>query len=110
MKVTEFFICFGPKLWSFKRGETEYGVKLLPLGAYVKIIGMSNLEEVPPEDEARTYRQKTFGQRVSVAVAGSTMHFLLALVLIFIALVMVGSAGRHARSRACRGSGGRWAT
>lgn len=93
MKVTEFFLCFGPKLWSFKRGETEYGVKLLPLGAYVKIIGMSNLEEVAPEDEGRTYRQKRFWPRIGVAVAGSTMHFILALVLIFVSLVFVGQPG-----------------
>src|SRR3712207_9372863 len=44
MKVTEFFIGFGPRLWSFHRGETEYGLKAIPAGAYVKVIGMSNLE------------------------------------------------------------------
>ena len=93
MKVTEFFIGFGPRLWSFHRGETEYGLKLIPAGAYVKIIGMHNLEEVAAEDEGRTYRQKSFGRRVSVAVAGSTMHFLLALALIFVALVMIGQPG-----------------
>ena len=90
MKVTEFFLFFGPKVWSIKRGETEYGIKCIPAGAYVKIIGMHNLEEVPAADEARTYRQKSFGQRVSVAVAGSTMHFLLALGLIFVSLSVVG--------------------
>jgi len=90
MKVTEFFLGFGPKIWSTRRGETEYGVKAIPAGAYVKIIGMSNLDEVPPSDESRTYRQKTFGQRFSVAVAGSTMHFLLALLLIFVALTAIG--------------------
>ncbi len=90
MKVTEFFLFFGPKIWSIKRGETEYGIKCIPAGAYVKVIGMTNLEEVPPEDEARTYRQKSFGERISVAVAGSTMHFLLALALIFAALVGTG--------------------
>ena len=65
MKVTEFFIGFGPKLWSFQRGETEYGLKLIPAGAYVKIIGMHNLEEVAPEDEGRTYRQKSLRQPAS---------------------------------------------
>jgi membrane-associated protease RseP (regulator of RpoE activity) len=93
MKVTEFFLFFGPKVWSFRRGETEYGIKCIPAGAYVKIIGMHNLEEVPPADEGRTYRQKTFPQRVGVAVAGSAMHFLLALVLIFASLVFVGQVG-----------------
>ena len=93
MKVTEFFLFFGPRLWSFRRGETEYGIKLIPAGAYVKILGMHNLEEVPPEDEGRTYRQKSFGSRLSVAVAGSAMHFMLAFVLIFVALVGVGQPG-----------------
>ncbi|HEU0170207.1 MAG TPA: site-2 protease family protein, partial [Acidimicrobiales bacterium] len=45
MKVTEFFIGFGPKIWSFQRGETEYGFKVIPGGAYVRIIGMNNLDE-----------------------------------------------------------------
>ncbi|MDQ3385969.1 MAG: RIP metalloprotease [Actinomycetota bacterium] len=90
MKVTEFFIGFGPRLWSFRRGETEYGLKLIPAGAYVRIIGMSNVEEVPPEDEAKTYRQKSYPRRLSVAVAGSTMHFLMAITLMFGLLVFNG--------------------
>lgn len=90
MKVTEFFLGFGPKIWSVRRGETEYGIKVIPAGAYVKIPGMVNIDEVPPEDEARTYRQKGFGSRVSVAVAGSAMHFLLALVLLYVSAVFIG--------------------
>ncbi|HEY5698935.1 MAG TPA: site-2 protease family protein, partial [Acidimicrobiales bacterium] len=78
MKVTEFFIGFGPRIWSFQRGETEYGVKAIPAGAYVRIIGMNSLEEVDPADESRTYRQKSYPRRMSVAVAGSAMHFLMA--------------------------------
>ncbi|WP_421120376.1 M50 family metallopeptidase [Aquihabitans daechungensis] len=90
MKVTEFFLGFGPKIWSVRRGETEYGIKVIPAGAYVKIPGMVNLDEVAPEDEARTYRQKSFGSRVSVAVAGSAMHFLLALILLYVSAVFIG--------------------
>ena len=82
MKVTEFFIGFGPKLWSFRRGETEYGIKGIPAGAYVRIIGMSNLDEVDPADEDRTYRAQPYWRRLSVVLAGSTMHFLIAFVLI----------------------------
>src|SRR5256885_1652549 len=41
MKVTRYFVGFGPTLWSFRRGETEYGVKALPLGGFVKIVGMT---------------------------------------------------------------------
>jgi membrane-associated protease RseP (regulator of RpoE activity) len=93
MKVTEFFLGFGPRLWSFRRGETDYGVKLVPAGAYVKIIGMNNYEEVDPADEARTYRQKSYPRRLAVAVAGSTMHFLIALALIFTLLAGFGTPG-----------------
>jgi membrane-associated protease RseP (regulator of RpoE activity) len=90
MKVTEFFLGFGPRIWSFRRGETEYGLKVIPAGAYVKIIGMNNLEEVDPADESRTYRAKSYPRRLSVAVAGSAMHFLMAIVLAFVALVAFG--------------------
>ena len=60
MKVTEFFLGFGPRLWSMRRGGTVYGLKAIPVGAYVRIIGMNNLEEVPPADEHRTYRSKPY--------------------------------------------------
>lgn len=90
MKVTEFFLGFGTRLWSFKRGETEFGVKAIPAGAYVKIIGMNNLEEVDPADESRTYRQAPFRSRFSVAVAGSAMHFALALVLLVVQFAAFG--------------------
>ena len=90
MKVTEYFLGFGPRLWSFRRGETEYGVKAFPLGGYVKIPGMTNLEEVAPEDEARTYRQQPFHSRLLVAVAGSAMHFLMAFVLLWVLISWVG--------------------
>jgi membrane-associated protease RseP (regulator of RpoE activity) len=91
MKVTEFFLGFGPRLWSFQRGETEYGIKAIPAGAYVRIIGMSNLEEVDPSEEDRTYRQKSYWRRMSVAVAGSTMHFLMAIVLFFGVVTVIGN-------------------
>lgn len=91
MKVTEFFFGFGPRLWSFRKGETEYGVKALPLGGYVKIIGMSNLERnVDPVDEPRTYRQQSFGRRVIVAMAGIFMHFLIAVIVLTFLWSVVG--------------------
>jgi membrane-associated protease RseP (regulator of RpoE activity) len=93
MKVTEFFLGFGPRIWSFQRGETEYGIKAIPAGAYVKIIGMNNLDEFDPADADRTYMSKPFWRRLSVAVAGSTMHFLLALVCLFVAFAAVGVPG-----------------
>ncbi len=90
MKVTEFFLGFGPRIWSFRRGETEYGVKAIPAGGYVRIVGMTNLEEVDPEDEARTYRQATTGKRLITVLAGIIVNLALALVLIFAILVAHG--------------------
>jgi len=51
MKATRFFLGFGPTIWSTRRGETEYGVKALPAGGFVKIVGMTPLEEIEPGDE-----------------------------------------------------------
>ncbi|HEY1635548.1 MAG TPA: M50 family metallopeptidase [Acidimicrobiales bacterium] len=90
MKVTEYFLGFGPRLWSIHRGETEYGVKAIPAGGYVKILGMSNLEEVDPADEPRTYREQPFGRRLSVAVAGSAVHFILAFLILWVLFSFVG--------------------
>jgi membrane-associated protease RseP (regulator of RpoE activity) len=90
MKVTEYFVGFGPRLWSFRRGETEYGVKAIPAGGYVKITGFTVLEEVAEEDEPRTYRQQAFWKRIVVASAGSAMHFVIALVLAVIVVFTWG--------------------
>lgn len=83
MKVTEFFLGFGPRIWSFRRGETEYGVKVLPAGAYVRIIGMHNLEQVDPADESRTYRAQPYRKRLPVVLAGPFANFAIAFVLLF---------------------------
>ncbi len=90
MKVTEFFVGFGPRLWSVRKGETEYGIKAIPAGGYVKIPGMSNLEEIDPADEAGTYRQKPFHSRILVASAGSIMHLLIAFFLAYGAILYFG--------------------
>ncbi len=90
MKATKYFIGFGPTLWSTTRGETEYGIKALPVGGYVKIIGMTSLDEVDPEDEPRSFRQAPAWQRLIVLAAGSFMHFVLAAVIIFGLAVGIG--------------------
>ncbi len=92
MKVTEYFLGFGPKLWSFKRGETEYGVKILPAGGYVRIVGMTNLETVDPTDESKAYRNATFPRKVLVSSAGSIMHFVMAYLILVILFSVVGVA------------------
>ncbi|MEY2426985.1 MAG: hypothetical protein QOI61_2557 [Actinomycetota bacterium] len=90
MKVTDFFVGFGPVLWSIKRGDTRYGVRVLPAGGYVRVIGMNSLEEVAPEDEPYTYRAKNYWQRLRFASAGSAMHFVIAFVLMVVLLAGFG--------------------
>jgi membrane-associated protease RseP (regulator of RpoE activity) len=90
MKVTEFFLGFGPRLWSVTRGETEYGVKAIPAGGYNRILGMTSSEEVDPADESRTYRQATFPRRLAVAVAGTFMHFVMAFLLLYCFVAFIG--------------------
>ena len=93
MKVTRYFVGFGPTIWSTWRGETEYGIKALPLGGFVKIVGMHSLDDPDdPADEPRSFRNKPGWQRILVLCAGSAMHFLLALVLIFGLALGVGIA------------------
>lgn len=83
MKATRYFIGFGPTVWSTQLGDTEYGVKALPLGGFVKIVGMTSMDDVDPEDEPRSFRQAPGWQRLIVLAAGSFMHFVLAALLIF---------------------------
>jgi membrane-associated protease RseP (regulator of RpoE activity) len=91
MKVTRYFVGFGPTIWSTTRGETEYGIKALPLGGFVKIVGMHSLDDVDdPEDEARSFRSHPGWQRILVLCAGSFMHFVLAFLLIFGLAIGIG--------------------
>jgi membrane-associated protease RseP (regulator of RpoE activity) len=105
MKVERFFLGFGPTVWSFRRGETEYGVKALPLGGFCKISGMSPYESdgnfleedrsagkpaaeaTPPE---RQFRNKPAWQRAIVLAAGSITHFAVAILLTWVVLVAIG--------------------
>jgi len=88
MKVTQFFVGFGQTLWSTTRGETEYGVKVLPFGGFVKITGMTALEDIDPADEARSFRRQPGWQRAIVLAAGSFMHFALAFVLLIVLAIV----------------------
>jgi membrane-associated protease RseP (regulator of RpoE activity) len=92
IRVDEFFIGFGPRIWSFRRGETEYGFKAIPVGGYVKIAGMNPLEEPPPEERERMFTSKPKWQRAIVLVAGAVSHFILAFLLLVIFFGFVGIA------------------
>jgi len=91
MLVTDFFVGFGPVLWSATFGETRYGVRALLLGGYVKVPGMTWGEPMAPALEARTYRSASYPRKVIFASAGSFMHLLIALALAWGSLVFVGS-------------------
>jgi len=95
MKVRRYFVGFGPTLWSTRRGETEYGVKAIPAGGYVRIVGFTSSEDVAAEDEPRAYRQQPFYQRIVVASAGSVMHFLIAIVLALILVLGYGTLSNN---------------
>lgn len=83
MRVERFFLFFGPTLWSFKRGETEYGVKAIPIGGYVKITGMNPEEDVPPEHEHRSYHRQKVWKRIVVVAAGPAVNIVLAFLILF---------------------------
>src|SRR5580693_6899492 len=95
MRVTQFFVGFGATLWSTFRGETEYGVKALPFGGFVKITGMTSVEEVDVADEPRSFRNQPGWQRIIVLAAGSFMHFVLALLLLFLLAFGIGQANSN---------------
>jgi membrane-associated protease RseP (regulator of RpoE activity) len=78
-RVLEYFIGFGPRLFSWRRGEIEYGLKAIPAGGYVKIAGMNPLvNDVPAGDEDRAYEAKPRWQRALVILAGPLSHLLVA--------------------------------
>jgi membrane-associated protease RseP (regulator of RpoE activity) len=92
-KVEEYFVGFGPRLWSTRRGEIEYGVKAIIAGGYVKIAGMNPYQPVPPEDLPRAYGSKPIWQRALVIFAGPGSHLLIAAVLFTLGFLFVGDPG-----------------
>ncbi len=96
MKATEAFFGFGPRLWSTQRGETEYGIKAIPFGGYVRIIGMNPFEEVAPEEEGRTYRVAAFWKKSVVVLAGIASHFVVAFTILFLVGLIYGTVARDA--------------
>ncbi|MGX6607259.1 M50 family metallopeptidase [Micromonosporaceae bacterium Da 78-11] len=91
MKVTKYFVGFGPTIWSFRRGETEYGLKAIPLGGFCKIVGMTPQDDdVEPEDQPRAMWRFPVWKRTIVMAAGSITHFMLAIVGIFLGASFIG--------------------
>ncbi|MEO3744768.1 site-2 protease family protein [Plantactinospora sp. B5E13] len=91
MKVTRYFVGFGPTVWSFRRGETEYGIKAIPLGGFCKIVGMTPQDDdVDPADEPRAMWRQPLWKRTAVMAAGSVAHFCLAIVTLWFAAIFMG--------------------
>jgi regulator of sigma E protease len=80
--VTKFSFGFGPKLYGFQRGETEYLVSAVPLGGYVKLVGESDTDDVAPEERARSFSAKPLWVKMAVVAAGPTANLVFA-VLVF---------------------------
>lgn len=108
-KVTQFMVGFGPTLWSFRRGETEYGVKLLPLGGFVRIVGMmsplgagggqvaqaarEHAREETETAQGRAFWKLSPGKRFIVMTAGPFMNLVIWAVLSLTLLLVVGVPG-----------------
>ncbi len=90
MKVTEFFLGFGKKIWSFQKGETEFGLKAIPAGGYCRIVGMSFTEELSDDDKPRAFYRASATKRLIVLGAGSFLHFVLGFLILAILLGGVG--------------------
>ena len=112
MRVPQFMVGFGPTIFSRRRGETEYGLKAIPLGGYIRIVGMippaeegeskratrmrsfiaevrgQALNDVLPSDQGRVFYAKPWWQRVIVMFAGPFNNLVLA--VLFFTIVLVG--------------------
>ncbi|MET7462088.1 site-2 protease family protein [Nonomuraea sp. NPDC005501] len=119
VRVTQYMVGFGTTAWSIRRGETEYGFKWIPLGGYIRMIGMlpprpgdapgklrgtstgpfqglietareAAMEEVRPGDEDRVFYRKKWWQKVIIMSGGPAMNFVLSFILFSILLVGIG--------------------
>ena len=91
MKVSEFFLGFGTRIWSTKRGETEFGLKAIPAGGYCKIEGMAPGDVMPEGEESRAFYRAKSSRKLIVLGAGSFLHFVLGYLLLFVLFAGVGT-------------------
>ena len=113
VKVTQYMIGFGPTIWSKQKGDTEYGVKAIPLGGYIRMIGMvppakdgetakgpfadlvnsarqQSLEEIGPEDENKVFYKLSVPKKLTVMFGGPFMNLVLAFVFFAISFAGIG--------------------
>ena len=91
MRVEKFSLFFPPTLFSRKRGETEYAIGAIPAGGYVKISGMNPSEDLPDEVRTRAYYAQPVWKRIVVIAAGPAMNLLVAFVLLFAFIFLIGA-------------------
>jgi regulator of sigma E protease len=82
MRVERFSLFFGPMIVKVRRGETEYGIGVIPLGGYVKISGMNPAEDMPEGEEHRSYYRQHVWKRMAVIFAGPAVNIVLAFVIL----------------------------
>jgi membrane-associated protease RseP (regulator of RpoE activity) len=90
MRVSEFFVGFGKRIWSMTRGETEYGIKVIPAGGYCRIEGMTPTDAMPDGQENRAFWRASSLKKLIVLGAGSFAHFVIGFILIFSIFFGVG--------------------
>ncbi len=90
IKVLTFSLGFGPRLTGFRKGETEYVVGVLPLGGYVKMLGEGEDEEIPPEEEHRSFSARPLWQRFAVVAAGPAFNLISAVFFFFMVFAALG--------------------
>jgi regulator of sigma E protease len=83
MRVERFFLFFPPRVWSVRRGETEYGIGAIPLGGFVKITGMNPEEELKPDVAPRAYYNQPVWKRIVVIAAGPAVNLVIAFVILY---------------------------
>lgn len=88
--VSEFFVGFGPKVFSFKRGNTEYGLKAIPLGGYVKIPGMDESEDTTGYESSEVFHTAKWTTKFYIAISGILVNFLTAWLILFAILTTNG--------------------
>ena len=90
MRVERFSLFFPPHIWKKTRGETEYCIGVIPLGGYVRIMGMNPNEEIAPELQARSYSRMAVNKRIFVIAAGPLMNVIVAFAILFGLFLIVG--------------------
>ncbi|GID31969.1 hypothetical protein Abr02nite_69520 [Paractinoplanes brasiliensis] len=90
MKVRRFFVGRGPTVFSFRRGETEYGLKALPIGGFCDIAGLTSLDELSADEQPRAMWRYPAWKRTTVMLAGPVMHVILAGAILYAMALTVG--------------------